>query len=77
MLQYKNIKIVQEVVNEYYYDDKQKKTIHYKKPIVTENILYKDKYCFDLGELYEILKFCTEKSIGTKIKVSFETDIEY
>jgi hypothetical protein len=56
MLQYKNIKIVQEVVNEYHYDEKKKKTIHYKKPIVTENILYQLKLILNINILVGLFR---------------------
>lgn len=77
MLQYNNIKIVKVDTRDHYYDEKKKKSIKFKKPLTTEKIIHEEKYCLDLGDLYETVKFHTEKNLYSKIKVSFDTDIEY
>ena len=61
------------------YNSKKKKHIDYKKPKITTKILHEEDSCYDLGELYEIIKFHTDKQgqYGNEIKVSFDTGIEY
>lgn len=79
MLTYKNIKLTAITTDEGYYDHKKEKQIKYKKPKITKKVIFEDTYCHDLGELYEIIKFNTDKHSGynTKIDISFETLNEY
>ena len=79
MLAYKDIKIVAVTKDDDYYDHKKEKTIKYKKPKITTKTVYEDKYCYDLGALYEILKFNSEKHNGynTVCEVSFKIEQEY
>ena len=79
MLAYKDIKIVAVTTDDNYYDDKKNKTIKYKTPKITNKTVYEDKHCYDLGVLYEILKFNSEKHNGYKTvcEVSFKIDQEY
>ena len=71
MLNYNNIVIKSVKTETYYYD--------HKKPKITIKILHEEKCCYDLGELYEVIKFHTDKQgqYGNEIKVSFDTNIEY
>jgi len=66
-----------EIIN--YYDDKKQKSIKYKTPKITKKTVYEDKHCYDLGVLYEILKFNSEKHNGynTVCEVSFKIEQEY
>jgi hypothetical protein len=73
MLAYKDIKIVAVTTDDEYYDDKKQKTIKYKTPKITKKTVYEDKHCYDLGVLYEILKF----GYNTVCEVSFKIDQEY
>ncbi len=79
MLNYNNIVIKSVQTRTYYYDHKKKKHINYKKPKITTKILHEEDSCYDLGELYEIIKFHTDKQgqYGNDIKVSFDTNIEF
>ena len=79
MLNYNNIVIKSVRTDTYYYDHKKNKSIDYKKPKITIKILHEAKCCYDLGELYEVIKFHTDKQgqYGNEIKVSFDTNIEY
>ncbi len=63
----------------YFLGGKWKIRIDYKKPKITTKILHEEKCCYDLGELYEVIKFHTDKQgqYGNEIKVSFDTNIEY
>jgi hypothetical protein len=79
MLIYKNVKIVAVTKEDDYYDHKQEKTIKYKSPKITKKTVYDEEYCHDLGDLYEILKFNSEKHNGyrTNCEVTFELENEY
>ena len=79
MLRYDDIKITAITTDEDYYDSKKEKTIKYKKPKVKKKVIFEDKYCYDLGELYEILKFNAEKHgmYRTECDVTFQVGIEH
>ena len=79
MLNYNNIVIKSVKTDTYYYDHKKNKSIDYKKPKIITKILHEEKCCYDLMELYEVIKFYTDKQgkYGNEIKVSFDTNIEY
>lgn len=79
MLVYKDIKVVAVTTETDYYDHKKGKTIKYKTPLIMKKTVYEDKHCYDLGELYEILKFNSQKHSGydTVCEVSFKLDQEY
>jgi hypothetical protein len=79
MLAYKNIKLIAVTTESEYYDEKKNKHIKYKTPKVTKKTIFEDGYCHDLGELYEIIKFNTEKHFGynTIIEAKFEPYNEY
>jgi len=79
MLGYKNIVITSTSEKHGYYDHKKKKSIEYKKPKITTKIVYEEEVCCDYGELYEIIKFHTDKQgqYGNDVKVTFEPYIEY
>ena len=78
MLVYKDVKIVAVTTDNDYYDHKKEKTIKYKTPKITKKTVYEDEHCYDLGELYEILKFNSQKHSGydTVCEVSFKLDQE-
>ena len=79
MIHYENIKIVSIREDDGYYNNKKKKYVYYKEPKITKTTVFEDKHCYDLGELYENIKFFTEKATteGNKIEISFNTLIEY
>jgi len=79
MINYNDIKVTAVTTEKDYYDSKKKKHIKYKKPKITRKVLNTDNSAFDLGELYEIVKFYTEKHSGyrTECEITFRTNIEY
>jgi len=79
MINYNNIKITAVTTENDYYDSKKKKRIKYKNPKITKKILNSDNSAFDLGELYEIIRFYTEKHSGynTECEITFRTNMEY
>ena len=79
MIIYNDIKITAVNTEKDYYDSKKKKRIKYKKPKITKNLLSTKKSVWDLGELYEIIKFYTEKHSGyeTECEITFRTNVEY
>lgn len=79
MIIYNDIKITAVTTEKDYYDSKKKKHIKYKKPKIIRKVLNTDNSVFDLGELYEIIRFYTEKHSGydTECEITFRTNIEY
>tara|TARA_R100000655_G_scaffold100004_1_gene144248 strand:- start:459 stop:698 length:240 start_codon:yes stop_codon:yes gene_type:complete len=79
MINYNDIKVTAVTTEKDYYDSKKKKRIKYKKPKVTKKLLSTDSYAYDLGELYEIIRFYTEKHSGyqTECEITFRTNLEY
>jgi len=79
MINYNDIKIIAVTTENDYYDSKKKKRIKYKKPKITKNLLSTKKSVWDLGELYEIIKFYAEKHSGyeTECEITFRTNVEY
>ena len=79
MITYKDLKIVAVTKEDNYYDRKKEKTIKYKSPKITKKTVYDEKWCHDLGELYEIIKFNCEKhnSYNTNCEVNFKIEKEY
>lgn len=79
MINYNNIKITAITTEKDYYDKKKKKLIKYKKPKITKNLLSTKKSVWDLGELYEFIKFYAEKHGGheTECEITFRTNVEY
>lgn len=79
MIHYNDIKVTAVTTEKDYYDSKKKKHIKYKKPKITRKVLNTDNSVFDLGELYEIIRFYTEKHSGydTECEITFRTNIEY
>jgi hypothetical protein len=79
MINYSDIKISAVTTEKSYYDSKKKKSIKYKKPKITRKVLNTDSYAYDLGELYEIIRFFTEKhnDSNTECEITFRTNAEY
>jgi len=77
MLRYNEVKVVKVDTRETYYDEKKKKSVKYKKPIVKKTTVFSDNYIYDLGELYETMKFLSQKHCYSTLEVSFEVGIEY
>ena len=79
MINYNDIRVTAVTTEKDYYDSKKKKRIKYKKPKITKKVLNTNSYAYDLGELYEIIRFYTEKHSGheTECEVTFRTNFEY
>tara|TARA_B100001093_G_scaffold83242_1_gene74733 strand:+ start:2080 stop:2316 length:237 start_codon:yes stop_codon:yes gene_type:complete len=77
MITYENLKIVRVDKENGYYDNKKQKHIPYKKPKIETKVLETYKTCYDLGELYSILKHHAEQNNyceDLKIEFSFRLD---
>ena len=77
MITYENLKIVRVDKEDGYYDHKKQKHIPYKKPKITTKVLDTHKTCYDLGDLYSILKHHAEQNNyceDLKIEFSFRLD---
>jgi hypothetical protein len=77
MLTFDNAKIIQASEETRTYNKKTKKFVDLKKPKISRKVLYEGSF-YDLGELYESIKFFTEKNSGykDKIEVQFNSSIE-
>ena len=59
------------------YDNKKEKYVKFKKPKTIVKTVFDDDFVCDIGELYEVLKFNSEKNTSGTISVTFETDLQY
>jgi hypothetical protein len=59
------------------FDDKKGKYVKFKKPKTIVKTVFDDDFVCDIGELYEVLKFNSEKNTSGTISVMFETDLQY
>jgi len=77
MLTFRNAKIIQVSEETRTYNKKKEKFINLNKPKISRKVLYEGDF-YDLGELYESVKFFTEKnlSFNDKIEVQFNSSIE-
>jgi len=77
MLTFNNAKIILVSEETRTYNKKTKKFVDLKKPKISRKVLYEGNF-YDLGELYESVKFFTEKNTNyeDKIEVQFNSSIE-
>ena len=59
------------------YNSKTGKHKDLKHPIITEKVHVSDENAYDLGELYDLMKFATSRDPYNKINVSFTVKEEY
>ena len=77
-LYFRNLSITEKRVEEDYYSEKLKKSIKYKKPKVTTKVIHAEEYIGDLSDLYDTIKFFTEKhGIYRPLDVKVEPYIEF
>ena len=78
MLCFKNLVITQTIEEDGYWSEKSKKRIKYKKPKVTTKVIHAEEYIGDLSDLYDTIKFFTEKyGIYRPLDVKVEPYIEF
>ena len=77
MLSFRNVVIKNTEVKEGQFDDKKCKYVKFKKPKTIVKTVFDDDFVCDIGELYEVLKFNSEKNASGTISVTFETDLQY
>tara|TARA_R110000868_G_scaffold176099_1_gene413467 strand:- start:308 stop:541 length:234 start_codon:yes stop_codon:yes gene_type:complete len=77
MLSFRNVVIKNTEVKEGQFDDKKGKYVKFKKPKTIVKTVFDDDFVCDIGELYEVLKFNSEKNTSGTISVTFETDLQY
>ena len=77
MLTFNDAKIILVSEETRTHNKKTKKFVDLKKPKISRKVLYEGSF-YDLGELYESIKFFTEKNSGykDKIEVQFNSSIE-
>ena len=77
MLSFRNVVIKNTEVKEGQFDDKKGKYVKFKQPKTIVKTVFDDDFVCDIGELYEVLKFNSEKNTSGTISVTFETDLQY
>jgi len=77
MLSFRNVVIKNTEVKDGQFDDKKGKYVKYKKAKTIVKTVFDDDFVCDIGELYEVLKFNSEKNTSGTISVTFETDLQY
>ena len=76
MMYYEQIKISSINIDEGKYNDKKKKYIKYKTPKITKKVLFEDDL-YDIGELYNAIKYAHDRDPYNQMEVSFKTHVEY
>jgi hypothetical protein len=78
MLRYDNIKVSRTDTKNGAYDNTKGKYVDYKKPKVITKTLELSDSCYDLGELYSMLKHHAEQNTYCdELKVEFTISIEF
>ena len=78
MLRYDNIKVSRTDTKNGAYDKKKGKFVDFKKPKVITKTLELNDSCYDLGELYSMLKHHAEQNTYCdELKVEFTISIEF
>jgi len=77
MIAYDNVKMWTVTTKTTEYNSKTGKHKKLKYPVVNEKVHISDVSAYDLGELYELMKFATERDPYNKINVSLTVRTEY
>jgi len=77
MLHYNNILMRTKSVRTHEFNSEEQKAIKLKKPIVTYNVSVSNLDAYDLGELYEMLKYASERGCGEPVHVQFTLERSY
>ena len=77
MICYNDIEMWSTFTKESEYNQKTGRHKKLKAPIVTEKVHVSEASAYDLGELYELMKFATERDPYNKVNVSLTVRTEY
>ena len=77
MICYNDVKMWTVHTKDSEYNHKTGKHKKLKTPVVTEKVHVSEASAYDLGELYELMKFATERNPYNKINVSLTVKTEY
>ena len=77
MIYYDDVKLWTVHTKETEYNQKTGRHKKLKAPIVTEKVHVSEASAYDLGELYELMKFATERDPYNKVNVSLTVRTEY
>tara|TARA_R110002050_G_scaffold234648_1_gene370571 strand:- start:182 stop:415 length:234 start_codon:yes stop_codon:yes gene_type:complete len=77
MICYNDIKMWSTFTKESEYNQKTGKYKKLKNPVVVGKTHVSEASAYDLGELYELMKFATERDPYNKINVTFTVRTEY
>ena len=59
------------------FNSEKQKAVKLKKPIVTYNVSVSNTDAYDLGELYEMIKYAHERGCGEPVHVQFTIERSY
>ena len=76
-ISYDNVKMWTETTKTTDYNPKTGKHKKLKYPVITKKVHVSDMDAYDLGELYDLMKFATSRDPYNKIDVSFTVHEEY
>jgi len=77
MLMFRNVKIVHTEVEDGKYNDNKQKFIKHKRPKTIIKTVFDDDFVGDIGELYEVLKFHTDKNHSGTLEVKLKPEVQY
>ena len=59
------------------FNSEEQKAIELKKPIVTYNVSVSNTDAYDLGELYDMMRYASERGCGEPVHVQFTIERSY
>ena len=76
MIQYNNILMRTKSVRTHEWNTKKKIAKELKEPIVTYNVSVSNTDAYDLGELYDMMRYASERGCGQPVQVQFTIERE-
>jgi len=77
MIHYNNILMRTKSVRTHEWNTKKKISKELKEPIVTYNVSVSNADAYDLGELYDMMRYASERGCGEPVQVQFTIERSY
>lgn len=77
MIHYNNILMRTKSVRTHEWNTKKKISKELKEPIVTYNVSVSNEDAYDLGELYDMIRYAHERGCGEPVHVQFTIERSY
>ena len=77
MIHYNNILMRTKSVRTHEWNTKKKISKELKEPIVTYNVSVSNADAYDLGELYDMIRYAHERGCGEPVHVQFTIERSY